>query len=121
VCRDLLRVAAAVEQADHPRPAVGAADELGARDQRQFLRGQVAVLRLVRVGVVDAGGAHREQPLAGTRLRLGDVDDLEDLGTAEAGDLHGSHGREARRRRADVGIVTWVRDVAGEPGRPMPR
>ena len=27
---------------------------------------------------------------------LGDVDDVQDLGTAEAGDLHGSHARQAR-------------------------
>jgi hypothetical protein len=87
----LLGVTAAPEQADHPGTAVGAAHELRTRDQRQLLRREVAVLRLVRVGVVDAGRADGEQLLAVPRLRVGQVDDVEDLRPAEAGDLHGSH------------------------------
>ena len=58
----LLGVAAAVEQADHPLAAADRrADELRARDQRQLLGGQVGVLDLVGVGVVDAGGARRRR------------------------------------------------------------
>ena len=48
-------------------------------------------LRVVGVGVVDAGGGDVVQGLTWPCLRLGDVDDLEDLRTAEAGDLHGTH------------------------------
>src|SRR4051812_18932470 len=48
------------------------------------------------VGVVDACGGDVVQPLPVTGLRLGDVDDVEDLGTAEAGDLHGSHAGQVR-------------------------
>jgi hypothetical protein len=47
---------------------------------------------VVGVGVVDAGGGDVVELLAVTGLRLGDVDDVEDLGTAEAGDLNGTHG-----------------------------
>jgi hypothetical protein len=42
---------------------------------------------VVGVGVVHAGGGDVVELLAVTGLRLGDVDDVEDLGTAEAGDL----------------------------------
>ncbi|HZH22892.1 MAG TPA: hypothetical protein VEZ18_22145 [Geodermatophilus sp.] len=48
------------------------------------------------VGVVDAGGAHVEHLLAVRGLRIGQVDDVEDLGAAEAGDLHSTHAGEAR-------------------------
>jgi hypothetical protein len=37
---------------------------------------------VVRVGAVDAGGRDVEQLLPGAVLRLGDVDDVQDLGTA---------------------------------------
>jgi hypothetical protein len=55
--------------------------------------------------------------LAGTGLGLGDVDDVEYLGTAEAGDLHGTHAREAR---AWSMAITAAGDAAGviEPRRP---
>jgi hypothetical protein len=46
---------------------------------------------VVGVGVVDARRRDVVELLAETGLRLRDVDDLEDLGTAEAGDLHGTH------------------------------
>jgi hypothetical protein len=48
------------------------------------------------VGEVHAGGRDVVQLLTGTCLRLGDVDDVQDLGTAEAGDLHSTQAREAR-------------------------
>jgi hypothetical protein len=51
---------------------------------------------LVGVGKVHAGGGDVVELLAGTGLRLRDVDDLEDFRAAEAGDLHGSHEQEAR-------------------------
>jgi hypothetical protein len=59
---------------------------------------------VVGVGVVDAGRRDVVELLAVPRLRLGDVDDFQDLGTAEAGDLHGSHGR----RLGDDGVGTEV-------------
>jgi hypothetical protein len=47
---------------------------------------------VVGVGVVDACGGHLEQLLALPGDRFGQVDDVEDLGAAEAS---GSHGSEA--------------------------
>ena len=77
---DLLGVPAAGEQADDPPPVRPGPGELGARHHRQLLRGEVAVLRLVRVGVVDAGRGHVVDGRAGQRVRLGHVGDLEHLG-----------------------------------------
>ena len=51
---------------------------------------------VVGAGDVQAGGGDVVELLATTRRGLGDVDDVKDLGAAEAGDLHGSHVREAR-------------------------
>jgi len=42
------------------------------------------------IRIVDAGGGDVVGLLAVSRLGLGEVDDLEDLGPAEAGDLHSS-------------------------------
>ena len=44
-------------------------DDLAARDQRQRLLGQVGVLGLVGVGVVDAGGERRRRPACRRRPR----------------------------------------------------
>ncbi len=43
----------------------------------------------------DAGRAHLVQLLAVAGDGVGEIDDVEDLGAAEAGDLHGSHSAEA--------------------------
>jgi hypothetical protein len=51
---------------------------------------------LVGVGEVDSCGAHLVELLTWPRSRVGKVDDVEDLGAAEAGDLHGSQEQEAR-------------------------
>jgi hypothetical protein len=60
----------------------------------------------VGVGTVDSCGTHLVEVLAVPRDGVGEVDDVEDLGAAEAGDLHGTHGSEARgwhvRRCLDV-------------------
>jgi hypothetical protein len=48
---------------------------------------------LVGVGEVQAGGGDVVELLARTGRGLRDVDDVQDLGTAEAGDLHSSRGR----------------------------
>jgi hypothetical protein len=53
-------------------------------------------LAVVGVGEVHAGGRDVVQLLAFARDGVGQVDDVEDLGTAEAGDLHGTHVPEAR-------------------------
>ena len=55
------------------------------------------------VGEVGAGGGDVEQLLILTRRGVGEVDDVEHLGAAAAGDLHGSHGAEARGRLAQHG------------------
>ena len=54
---------------------------------------------LVGVGTVDSCGTHLVEVLAVPRDGVGEVDDVEDLGAAEAGDLHGSHA-------ARLGVVT---------------
>jgi hypothetical protein len=51
---------------------------------------------VVGVGVVHARGGDVVEPLTRACLRFRDVDDVEDLGTAEAGDLHGTHAGDAR-------------------------
>jgi hypothetical protein len=48
---------------------------------------------VVGVGEVDARRAHLVELPAVAGDGVGEVDDVEDLGSAEAGDLHGSHGR----------------------------
>jgi hypothetical protein len=54
------------------------------------------LLPVMGVRVVDAGCRDVVELLARAGLRLGDVDDFEDLGTAEAGDLHGTGAGEVR-------------------------
>jgi hypothetical protein len=49
---------------------------------------------VVRVGVVHTGGEDLVELLAVPRDRVGEVDDVEDLGAAETGDLHGTHAGE---------------------------
>jgi len=56
---------------------------------------------VVGVGIVHAGGGDVVELLAWTGLRLRDVDDFQDLGTAEAGDLHSTHAAEAKGRTCD--------------------
>ncbi len=72
----------------------------------RYLSGQA----VVGVGVVDACGAHLVELLAVGGDGVGEVDDVEDLGPAEAGDLHGSHAAEA---------VAWARPTGS--GRVQPR
>jgi hypothetical protein len=69
--------------------------------------------------------------LAGIGLRLRDIDELKDLGTAEAGDLHGSRPRKRWSRGArgtwpntftcsvadDAGVIATA--VLGHSGRRM--
>ena len=50
---------------------------------------------LVGVGEVQAGGGDVVELLARTGRGLRDVDDVQDLGTAEAGDLHSTHAGES--------------------------
>jgi hypothetical protein len=54
---------------------------------------------VVGVGVVHPGRGDLEQLLAVPGGRPGQVDDVEDLGAAEAGDLRGTDAREARTSR----------------------
>jgi hypothetical protein len=51
---------------------------------------------VVGVGKVDSYGAHLVELLALAGRRVGEVDDVEDLGTAEAGDVDSAHTRDAR-------------------------
>lgn len=48
------------------------------------------------VGKVDSCGAHLVELLTGTWSGVGKVDDVHDLGAAEAGDLHSTHTGQAR-------------------------
>ncbi len=61
----------------------GLSSESSPRDERR--------LSLVRVGEVDAGRGDLVQLLAVAGDGVGEVDDVEDLGAAEAGDLHSAH------------------------------
>jgi hypothetical protein len=62
----------------------------------------------VGVGVIHPRGRDVAELLARTGLGLRDVDELQNLRTAEAGDLHGSHAREVR---------AWLGDAsAGDSG-----
>ena len=51
---------------------------------------------MVGVDKVDSCGLHLVELLTGPWNGVGQVDDVEDLGPAEAGDLHGTHAPEAR-------------------------
>ncbi len=61
------------------------------------VRGVRAVARqpVVGVGEVDSCRGHLVELLAVPRDGVGQVDDVEDLGAAEAGDLHSAHAGEA--------------------------
>ncbi len=67
---------------------------------------------MVGVGVVDAGRAHLVELLAVTGDGGGQVDDVEDLGAAEAGDRHGSHAAE---------VMAWARPTGSGGVRPCER
>ncbi len=74
----------------------------------RYLSGQA----VVGAGVVDAGGAHLVGLLAVGGDGVGEVDDVEDLGPAEAGDQHGSHAPEAMERARPTGsggVQPWER------------
>ncbi len=58
----------------------------------RYLSGQA----VVSISETDAYRAHLVQLLSVAGDGVGEVDDVEDLGAAEAGDLHGSHARQAR-------------------------
>ena len=108
----LLGVAAAGHERHDPAAVVEPAHHLGARHEGQRLAGEVVVGGLVGVGVVDAGRLH-PQPLQITRwLRIGQLDELEHLGTAKLGHLDRTHartlpaGRTARTAWPD-GTAHW--------------
>jgi hypothetical protein len=56
---------------------------------------QWSVLSVVGVGKVDSCGLHLVELLPRPGNRVGQVDEVEGLGAAEAGDLDSAHGREA--------------------------
>jgi len=70
----------------------------GVFDERTETRkvNQWSVLSVVSIGEIDAGGADLVELLAVPGDGVGEVDDVENLWAAEAGDLHGTHAREAR-------------------------
>jgi hypothetical protein len=101
-----------VEPEDHAAADVGPGVFDGRTETRKV--NQWSVLSVVGVGEADAGGAHVEQALAVARYRLRHVDDVEDLGSPEAGDLHSWHVREARgtaARRSPLASVVGTRSV----------
>ena len=87
-----------MEPEDHAAADVGPGVFDGRTETRKV--NQWSVLSVVRVGEVDPSGGDVIELLALAGSRVGHVDDVEDLGTAEAGDLHGTHAGEARRRGA---------------------
>jgi hypothetical protein len=78
-----------VEPEDHAAADVGPGVFDGRTETRKV--NQWSVLSVVGVGVVDPRRRHVVELLTRAGRGLGDVDDLQDLETAEAGDLHGSH------------------------------
>lgn len=90
------RIAAPGHQRHHASPVAQGAHNLPAGDHRQGGLGQVGVLGLVGVGVVDPSGAHLHH--FGPRRRLGLVYlvQLEHLGSAELLDLDGPHSSTKR-------------------------
>src|SRR5688572_33469590 len=68
------------------------------------------------VGVVDARRRDVVELLARAGRGLRDVDDLQDLGTAETGDLHGTHTAEARAGAVVAAAGTRARTHHGPPG-----
>jgi hypothetical protein len=87
----LLGVPTGTDQRDHPAAVVGVPDDLTTRDEWELGLGEIGVLDLVRVRVVDAGAIDGDQDLALTGDRVRDVADRQHLWSAELGDLNGSH------------------------------
>jgi hypothetical protein len=88
-----LGVSAAVEHCDDARAVLRRPGDLGPGDDRECRRGEVGVLRLVRVGVVDAGGGDVDQdPTVGGRGVV-ELAQPQHLGPAELRDLDRSHRR----------------------------
>jgi hypothetical protein len=81
-----------VEPEDHAAADVGPGVFDGRTETRKV--NQWSVLSVVGVGVVHPRLRDVVEPLPVAGHGLGDVDNLEDFGTAEAGDLHGSHDGE---------------------------
>ncbi len=95
--------------------ALGSAHRAG--HQWQLLRGEVAVLGLVRVGEVDAGRGDVVHLLPRARLRVRQVDELHRLRPAEPGDLHGAHGREVRASAPLTKVA--IDDTSEGPASPL--
>src|SRR4051812_8091353 len=76
---------------------------------------QLSRQALVSVFVVDSCSLHLVDLLTLAWNRVGKVDDVEDLGAAEAGDLHGSHTAEAGARPATVRLPPWTRSLPTTP------
>ena len=73
-------------------------------------------LLVVGVGVVDPRRRHVVELLARAGRGLGDVDDLQDLGTAEAGDLHGSPAVRLGQGPVQFPVLGW--SPSPRPGTP---
>ena len=93
-----LGVPARADEPEQPVPGFVAPDDLAARDHRQRLLGEVGVLGLVRVGIVDARGEDVHDDLAVARLRIGQVAHDESFRAAELGYLDRLHARHRTRR-----------------------
>ena len=87
----LLGIAARGRDREHPSSRRVTAHDLGAGDERQRLPGEIAVLGLVGVRVVDTGGVDVDQGQTVTRDGVGQVDEVEHLGATEPGDLDRTH------------------------------
>ena len=83
-----------MEPEDHAAADVGPGVFDGRTETRKV--NQWSVLSVVGVGRVNSCGAHLVELLTRPWGGVGQVDDVENIGAAEAGDLHGSHDAEAR-------------------------
>ena len=96
----LLRVAAAGQQRHHPAAVVEPADHLGARDERQRLAGEVVVVGLVGVGVVDAGRGDSQALRSPVGSGSGRSTSSSTSGPPNSRDLDRAHARTLPARTA---------------------
>jgi hypothetical protein len=101
------------DHGQHPVAGLGGPGVIDGRTETRKVN-QWSVLSVVGVGVVDPRRGDVVELLPGTGFRLGDGDDLQDLRTAEAGDLHSAHGSEARG--GSTAWCSWTKERANPVG-----
>jgi len=107
-----LGVAAARQHGGNPATVEGAAADLGAGNEWELGFGQVMVVALMGVSEVEARPSHLNHDLAAPRHRIGELDELQHLGSTELADLHGPHQMPRLCHDARLVAVTVVGSIA---------